>query len=54
MKQHGGAITLSMQEYTEHKEFYDTYEKYGAQILADEKNESVMISFASERKWWQK
>ena len=25
-----------------------------AQILVDEKNGSVMISFASERKWWQK
>ncbi len=54
MKQHGGAITLSMQEYTEHKTFYDAYVQYGAQILADEKNESVMISFAPERKWWQK
>ena len=54
LKQNGGAITLSLQEYAEHKEFYDTYEKYGAQILVDEKNGSVMISFASERKWWQK
>ena len=54
MKMHGGAITLSMQEYTEHKAFYVEYEKYGAQILVDEKNESVMISFSAERKWWQK
>ena len=53
MKMHGGEITLSMQEYTEHKAFYDAYEQYGAQILVDEKNGSVMISFASERKWWQ-
>lgn len=54
LKQNGGAITFSMQEYIEHKEFYDTYEKYGAQILVDEKNESVMISLSAECKWWQK
>jgi len=54
LKQNGGAITLSLQEYTEHKEFYDAYGQYGAQILVDEKNASVMISFAPERKWWQK
>ncbi len=54
LKQNGGAITLSMQEYTEHKAFYDEYEKYGAQILVDEKNGSLMISFSAERKWWQK
>ena len=54
MKQHGGAITLSMQEYTEHKAFYDAYEQYGAQILVNEKIGSVMISFAPKRKWWQK
>ena len=54
LKRNGGAITLPIQEYTEYKAFYDAYEKYGAQILVDEKNGSVMISFASERKWWQK
>ena len=54
LKQNGGTITLSMQEYTEHKPFYDAYEQYGAQILANEKNGSVTISFSAERKWWQK
>ena len=49
-----GVRSLPIQEYTEYKAFYDAYEKYGAQILVDEKNGSVMISFASERKWWQK
>lgn len=53
MKMNGGAITLSLQKYAEHKDFYDSYEQYDAKILVDEKNECVMISFSPERKWWQ-
>ena len=54
MKKNGGAIVLSIQEYLQHKEFYDSYEEYGAKIINDTNIESVTISFAEERKWWQK
>ena len=54
MKKNGGTIVLSIQEYLQHKEFYDSYEEYGAKIINDTNIESITISFAEERKWWQK
>lgn len=53
LKNNGGAIIASLQEYNSHKDFYDSYEQYGARIVVNERNESVMIDFAHARKWWQ-
>jgi hypothetical protein len=50
LKRHGGAIILTLCEYNEHKDFYDSYTLLGGRITVDEKKETVMISFAQERK----
>ena len=49
---HGGSLILTMQEYLEHKAFYNNYEKYNAQISVNEKKNEVIIQFVS-RQWYQ-
>ena len=49
----GGSQYITLSEYLEHKEFYDGYQKWDAQIHIDEKNGQVAIHFPAQRKWYQ-
>lgn len=49
----GGGISMPLREYLEHKNFYDNYKKYNAEICIDEKNDSVTIHFYPMPKWYQ-
>ena len=49
----GGAINISLSEYLEHKDFYDSYQNFKAKICIDEKRKQVTINFFAQRKWYQ-
>ena len=49
----GGSQYITLPEYLEHKNFYDGYQKWDAQIHIDEKNGQVAIHFPVQRKWYQ-
>ncbi len=49
----GGAVHISLSEYLEHKDFYDSYQNFNAKICIDEKSEQVTINFFAQRKWYQ-
>ncbi|MBE6578820.1 MAG: hypothetical protein E7651_03315 [Ruminococcaceae bacterium] len=49
----GGAMSISLSEYVDHKAFYDGYQKFHAKISVDEKHEQVTIHFYGQRKWYQ-
>jgi hypothetical protein len=49
----GGAVYISLSEYLEHKDFYDSYQNFNAKICIDEKSKQVTINFFAQRKWYQ-
>ena len=49
----GGSQYITLSEYLEHKDFYDGYQKWDAEIHIDEKNGQVAIHFPAQRKWYQ-
>ena len=53
MNDHGGMIVIPLQEYLEHREFYDNYQNYHAKISMDKKYNEVQIHFFSQPKWYQ-
>ena len=53
MNDHGGMIVIPLQEYLEHREFYDNYQNYHAKIEIDQKYHEVKIHFFSQPKWYQ-
>ena len=53
MNDHGGMIVIPLQEYLDHREFYDNYQNYHAKIEIDQKYYEVRINFFSQPKWYQ-
>lgn len=49
----GGSQYIPLSEYLEHKDFYDGYQKWNAEICVDEKYGQVGIHFSVQRKWYQ-
>ena len=51
--ENGGARYIPLSEYLEHRDFYDGYQKWDAEISVDEKNGQVAIQFPVRREWYQ-
>ncbi len=51
----GGMCVLTMNEYLDHKEFYDAFKNYDSvnvEICIDERDDSVSIHFHPKPKWY--